>query len=72
MSEDKYSITLELNKSEWCELANAVSSKASDIRRKRYGERAEEENFNPDEWAEELERVYDQIAKKLDEQSLPY
>jgi hypothetical protein len=65
-------VTIDLTKGEWCELANAISSKASDIRRGRYGDRDEEEDFDPEEWAAELESAYQKVTVALDEEGIVY
>ena len=65
-------VTLDLTEGEWMELANAVNDKASDIRSNRYGGKDEEDYYDPDEWAEELESAYQKICKALDEKGLLY
>jgi len=65
-------ITLDLTKSEWEEVANAVMNKANDIRRKRYGDKEPEDDFDPEEWAKELESAYAKITAELDKEGITY
>ena len=65
-------VTLDLTKVEWCEVANAVSSKANDVRRGRYGEPDPIDVFDPEEWANELDAAYNKIAAELDKEGIPY
>lgn len=65
-------VLIDLTLSEWCEVANAISSKASDVRRGRYGDRSEDDDFNPEEWADELDAAYKKVCAALDEVGVTY
>jgi hypothetical protein len=66
-------IELNLTPSEWCELANAVSGKAIQVKRGDYGENDEwDDGFDKDAWAEELSGIYEKITKVLDERGVMY
>jgi hypothetical protein len=65
-------IELDLNESQWCELANAVASKSTLVRRGDYGDRDPDEGFDPEAWARELDEVYEHVALKLEERGMAY
>ena len=62
-------IELDLTESQWCELANAVSSKAHSVENGDYDHEGECDN---EEWAKELQATYDIVAKALEEKGVAY
>jgi len=63
-------IKLTLTEEEWCELANALSSKALQVEEGRYGE---EENPGDDaKWAATLWSAYEKVTPVLDKEGVVY
>jgi NTP pyrophosphatase (non-canonical NTP hydrolase) len=64
-------ITLLLTREEWCEVANAISSKAVQVERGDYGSALEEEGDDV-KWVATLNSAYAKIAKELDKKGVTY
>jgi hypothetical protein len=67
---DTISLTLELTADEWCELANAVGSKADLVENGDYGE--SDEDVDVKEWAEQLRQVYRKVGAVLEKNKVTY
>lgn len=64
-------VSLILTEEEWCEVANAVSSKAVQVERGDYGSGPEEEGDDV-KWVATLNSAYAKIAKELDKKGVTY
>lgn len=60
-------IELELTEEEWCELANALMTRAAQV--DRIGDEGE---VDGQAWANTLRRTYRKIAAELDEHGIPH
>jgi hypothetical protein len=69
---EEIELTLKLTRDEWCELTNAVASKATLIERGDYGEANDEEEYDPHAWAQELWNIYYKVTPVLDEKGVTY
>lgn len=65
-------IELDLTESQWCELANAVASKATLVERGDYGDADPEDGFDPDAWAAELNGIYNIVSRVLCEKGVSH
>lgn len=63
-------LELELTPSEWCELANAVGTKADRVENGTYVGDDDWEDMKG--WAKELRRIYKKVAAVLDKNKIVY
>ena len=64
-------VTVMLTEEEWCEVANAISSKAIQVERGDYGSGPEEEGDDV-KWVATLNSAYNKITKELDKKGVTY
>lgn len=69
---DPICLFVKLNASEWCELINAVHSKAVRVARGEYGDRDPFDKFNPQEWVKELMGIEQKLEKLLGDNDIPF
>lgn len=65
-------LELVMTADEWCELVNAVGSKADLVENGDYGDPDPEDGYDPKAWAEELREVYRKVAAVLDKNKIVY
>lgn len=68
---EEVSVTLKLTRSEWCELANALTSKAINVEKGDY-DKDDDDDVDTEAWATELRGAYTKVAEELTKAKVVY